>query len=150
MINKGNYTNADKIVMKIAKKSLNKSRLQELINFINESGFKKIGVANCLSMQIFADRLLEILSKNGFEVVSVNCKDSKLTNKDLFDDEENLLCDPLSQANYLNNEKTDLNINIGLCLGHGLLFNKYSEAPVTTFVVKDFLTSHKSIENLLE
>jgi uncharacterized metal-binding protein len=150
MINKGNYTDLDKIIMDVTKKSFNKSRLQELINFINESNFKKIGIANCLSMQSFADKLIEILIKNKFEVFSINCKDSKLTNKDLFNEGENFLCDPISQANYLNSKNTDLNINVGLCLGHGLLFNKYSKAPVTTFIVKDFATSHKSIENLIE
>ena len=146
---KGNYTDIDKIVMDITNKSLNKSRLQELINFIKNSNFKKIGIANCLSMQKFANKLFDILLENGFEVFSVNCKNSKLVNKDLFNEGENLLCDPLSQAKYLNSNNTDLNINVGLCLGHGLLFNKYSKAPVTTIVVKDFLTSHKSIENLL-
>lgn len=146
---KGNYNNSDKELMLTIKNSLNKSRLQELINFAKNSNFKKIGIANCLSMQKYADRLSEILRENGFEVLSINCKNSRLQNADLFGNEaKGLSCDPLSQATYLNENKTDLNINVGLCLGHGIMFDKYSKAPSTTFIVKDFLTEHHSVDNL--
>ena len=146
---KGNYSNSDKELMLTIKNSLNKSRLQELINFARNSNFRKIGIANCLSMQKYADRLSEILRENGFEVLSINCKNSRLQNADLFGNEaKGLSCDPLSQATYLNENKTDLNINVGLCLGHGIMFDKYSKAPSTTFIVKDFLTEHHSIDNL--
>ena len=57
-------------------------------------------------------------------------------------------CDPVFQARYLNDRNTDFNINVGLCLGHGLLFQKYSNVEVTTFLVKDFATGHKTVENL--
>ena len=36
----------------------------------------------------------------------------------------------------------DMNIIMGLCVGHDMLFNKYSEAPVTTLLVKDRVTGH--------
>lgn len=42
----------------------------------------------------------------------------------------------------LNDLQTDLNIIVGLCIGHDILFTKYSEAPVTTFIVKDRVTGH--------
>ena len=44
---------------------------------------------------------------------------------------------------------SELNIIVGLCLGHGLLFEKHSAAPVTTFLVKDFATGHKTAESLV-
>ncbi len=142
------YDNADKEVMKISHYSRNKSRLQELIGFIRNSGFTKIGVANCLSMQVFADKLVQILKDSGFEVFSVNCKQSGLNGCDICEEMKGPCCDPISQALYLNEKKTELNINVGLCLGHGLLFQKHSQAPVTTFVVKDPLNKHNVIENL--
>ncbi len=146
---KGNYSDNDKELMMLIKNSLNKSRLQELIDFAKNSNFRKIGIANCLSMQKYADRLSEILRENGFEVISINCKNSGLQNADLFGDEvKGPSCDPLSQATYLNENETDLNINVGLCLGHGIMFDKYSKAPSTTFIVKDFLTEHHSVDNL--
>ncbi len=149
MINKGQYSDQEIKEMDIIKNSLNRSRLQELINYAKNSNYKKIGIANCLSMQKYADKLIEILKNEGFEVVSINCKNSGLQNSDLFGEEaKGPSCDPLSQADFLNNEKTDLNINVGLCLGHGILFSKHSNAPTTTFIVKDFATNHNSVSNL--
>ena len=42
----------------------------------------------------------------------------------------------------LNEEGTDLNVVVGLCVGHDSLFYKYSEAPVTTFITKDRVMGH--------
>jgi uncharacterized metal-binding protein len=42
----------------------------------------------------------------------------------------------------LNEANTDLNIAIGLCVGHDSLFYKYSDALVTTLVAKDRVTGH--------
>ncbi len=142
------YDSIDKDIMKISHYSKNKSRLQELIGFIKNSGFTKVGVANCLSMQVFADKLVQILKDNGFEVFSINCKQSGLDGCDICEEMTGPCCDPISQARYLNEQNTELNINVGLCLGHGLLFQKHSAAPVTTFVVKDPLNKHNVIENL--
>ena len=49
----------------VARLNAHKSRLQELIEFIKVSGFHKIGIANCLSMQKYADKLAEILRETG-------------------------------------------------------------------------------------
>ena len=46
------------------------------------------------------------------------------------------------QALLLNEAKTDLNILMGICVGHDALFCKYSDAPVTTLVAKDFLAGN--------
>ena len=57
--------------------------------------------------------------------------------------------DPKSQAQYLNAEQTDFNINFCLCLGHVILFQKYSAAPVTTLLVKDACHKHNIMENFV-
>ena len=49
---------------------------------------------------------------------------------------------PIAQAKILNRAKSDMNIIVGLCVGHDMLFAKYSKAPVTTLVVKDRVTNH--------
>ena len=46
------------------------------------------------------------------------------------------------QARYLNSLGTDLNIMMGLCVGHDSLFIRNSEAPVTVMVVKDRVLGH--------
>lgn len=52
------------------------------------------------------------------------------------------LCNPILQAKLLNKEKTDLNVIVGLCVGHDSLFIKYSKALVTTLVTKDRVLGH--------
>ena len=42
------------------------------------------------------------------------------------------MCNPILQAKLLNRAKTDLNVVIGLCVGHDSLFYKYAEALTTT------------------
>ena len=147
------YSVEDKQEMKNAFQALVKSkrsRLLELIEFLKASGYKKIGIANCLSMQKYAEKLVEILKNEGFDVFSINCKQSGLEASEISPDMKGPSCDPLFQAEYLNEMGTEFNINVGLCLGHGLLFDKYSKAPVTTFIVKDFAHNHNVIESLTE
>ena len=50
------------------------------------------------------------------------------------------LCNPIGQAYVLNEAGTDLNVVVGLCVGHDSLFFKHSEAPVTVLVAKDRVT----------
>lgn len=52
------------------------------------------------------------------------------------------MCNPILQAKILNNEKTDLNVVIGLCVGHDSLFYKYSDALTTTLITKDRVLAH--------
>jgi uncharacterized metal-binding protein len=52
------------------------------------------------------------------------------------------ICNPILQAKLLNREKTDLNVIVGLCVGHDSLFIKYSKAPVTTLITKDRVLGH--------
>ena len=59
-----------------------------------------------------------------------------------------ITCNPLMQAEVLNLEKTDLNVMVGLCLGHDILFIKNSKADVTPMVVKDRITGHNPIAAL--
>ena len=58
------------------------------------------------------------------------------------------MCNPVLQARYLNRAGTDLNIVIGLCVGHDALFNKHSEAPVTTLIAKDRVLGHNPVAAL--
>jgi len=60
------------------------------------------------------------------------------------------MCNPVMQAKYLNKNKTDLNVLIGLCVGHDSLFYKYAEAPVTTLVSKDRVLAHNTAAALYQ
>ena len=55
------------------------------------------------------------------------------------------MCNPIGQALFLNQQKTDFNLMLGLCVGHDTLFIKYSDAPITALAVKDRVTGHNPL-----
>ncbi|MDI6859046.1 MAG: DUF1847 domain-containing protein [Methanocellales archaeon] len=122
------------------------TRLEELITFCKSMDYKKLGIAFCIGLESEANVLHEILEKD-FEVYSVCCKICGIDKEDfdlekIKNDRYEAMCNPIGQAMMLNEKDTDLNIICGLCLGHDTLFSKYSEAPVTTFIVKDRVLAH--------
>lgn len=121
-------------------------RIVEVIEFAKAMGYKKIGIAFCIGLSREAEIVHSILERH-FEVYSVCCKVCGISKKDLGfkpikDDPEETMCNPAGQAAVLNDKKTDLNLIVGLCIGHDILFTKVSEAPVTTLVVKDRVLAH--------
>ena len=55
------------------------------------------------------------------------------------------LCNPIAQARILNRVGTDMNVIMGLCVGHDMLFTKHADAPTTTLVAKDRVTGHNPV-----
>ncbi len=130
-----------------------KTRLEEIMDFANRCGFKKLGVAFCLGLSKEANLLCRILKHNSFDVESVVCKSGSIPKEFLNICENHKLvpvsyepmCNPIGQAYLLNKAKTDLNIIVGLCVGHDSLFIKYSDAPVTVFAAKDRVLAHNPL-----
>lgn len=104
-------------------------RVRELIEFSKRMGYKELGIAFCVGLREETAQLLKILKSHGFQVSSVACTIEGG-------------CNPVGQALVLNHQGTDLNIIMGLCMGHDVLFSQYSESPVTTLVVKDRAMCH--------
>ncbi|MEM2737717.1 MAG: DUF1847 domain-containing protein [Candidatus Bathyarchaeia archaeon] len=132
-------------------------RIRELIEFAKLINAKKLGVAFCAGLQDEAARTVAILEEAGFTVASVRCKcgaidktelgvnkDYKIGNPSAFE----AACNPIVQAQLLNEAKTDINIIVGLCVGHDMLFTMHSKAPVTTLIVKDRLLGHNPVAAL--
>ena len=122
------------------------TRLEELIKFCQEIGFNHLGIAFCIGLEQEARTLYEILERY-FKVDSVCCKicgidKSALNFPKIKQYRYEATCNPIGQAILLNNKKTNLNIIFGLCIGHDILFSKYSDAPVTNLVVKDRVLAH--------
>jgi len=134
------YTESDIETMRAAEKGRipGKNRVEELISFAEKSGIKRIGIANCISLQREANELKTRL-EGKFEVFSIDCKVDKITGAELLQDEtvKGLSCNPAGQAEFLAEKNTELNVSFGLCVGHDSMFNMKSKAPVTTLVVKD-------------
>jgi len=127
-----------------------KPRVQEVCEFSRKMGYKKLGVAFCIGLQKEALSLTQILEAQGFEVVSVVCKAGCTPKEDIgVRDQDKVrigefesMCSPIAQAMIFNEEKTDFNILVGLCVGHDSLFFKYSQAYCTVLVAKDRVLGH--------
>ncbi len=133
-----------------------KPRVQEICEFAKKMGFKKLGIAFCVGLAQEASLLNEILAAQGFEVVSVMCKVGCVPKEKIgVKDKEKIqiggfeaMCNSIAQAKILNEEKTELNILLGLCVGHDSLFFKYAEAYTTVLVAKDRVLGHNPIAAL--
>jgi len=133
-----------------------KTRLEELIEFSQKMGYKRLGMAFCAGLAYEASLLSEILEKHGFEVVAVSCKVGGVPKERIgVKDEEKIrvgefesMCNPITQASILNKAKTDFNIMLGLCIGHDSLFLKYVDGLTTIFAVKDRVTGHNPMAPL--
>lgn len=144
------YNEHDKQILKLAEDSLDPflDRVQEIIEYAAESKMQRIGIANCTIFNNEAERLQEILSDAGFTVEKVNCKYGKVPFNDLVPGYKGISCNPAGQAKYLEDKGTELNIMMGLCLGHDMIFNAKSKVPVTPLVVKDRVLNHNTIARL--
>jgi uncharacterized metal-binding protein len=132
------------------------TRVEDTIAFAKKMGYRKIGIASCVGLLEETNRLSRILEAQGFEPQSVCCKAGSVDKLELGLEEKDKVrpgtfepaCNPVAQARLLNRAGTDMNVIVGLCVGHDMLFNKYSEAPVTTLVVKDRVTGHNPVSVL--
>ncbi|ADI74922.1 Protein of unknown function DUF1847 [Methanohalobium evestigatum Z-7303] len=128
---------------------MEKTRIEEVVLYAKKMNYKKLGIAFCIGLENEANIVHNILSKE-FDVYSVCCKVCG-TSKDEYDLDKfhdkgfEVTCNPKAQAMVLNNNKTDLNIQLGLCIGHDILFNNNSNAPVTVLVVKDRMLAHNPL-----
>jgi uncharacterized metal-binding protein len=133
-----------------------KPRVQETCEFAQKMGYKKLGIAFCIGLQKEALSLSQILEAQGFEVISAVCKVGRVPKEKIGIREEDKIrigefepmCNPIAQAMILNEQKTDFNIVVGLCVGHDSLFLKYSEALCTVLVVKDRVLGHNPVAAL--
>ena len=123
------------------------SRAQEIVNFARSLGCQRLGIAHCSGISEEAEALERMLA-DSFEVTRVDCTVFALEAGELIAGAEGTICNPVGQAKVLADADTELNIAMGLCLGHDLLFAKHSAAPVTTLTVKDRVHDHNPIAAL--
>ena len=113
-------------------------------------GYHKLGLAFCKGLRKEARIVADLLRAQGFEVVSVICKTGGISKEEVGIPEEvkihpgefEAMCNPIAQAKLLNEQHTEFNIEVGLCVGHDSMFYKYSDAMVTTLVAKDRVLAH--------
>lgn len=130
-----------------------KPRILEISEFAGKMGYKKLGLAFCMGLWKEAKIVEDVYAANGFSVTSVICKAGRASkdNLKITDDQkveigsDEAMCNPIFQAMVLNREHTELNIVMGLCVGHDSLFFKYADAPCTVLAAKDRLLGHNPL-----
>ena len=88
----------------------------------------------------------KLFTREGFQVFTVSCQIGRVNaiSRGIPEVKDCVrsLCNPIAQAEILNSEETQLNFILGLCMGHDILFNLCSKAPVSTLIVKDRVTGN--------
>lgn len=129
------------------------TRVEETIDFARRCSFSHLGLAFCVGLHAEAKIVARILRANGFAVDSVACKNGSFPKEELgLSDEDKVrpgrfeaMCNPIGQAMALSRAGTELNIVLGLCVGHDSLFMMHSKAPVTVLAVKDRVLGHNPL-----
>jgi uncharacterized metal-binding protein len=132
------------------------TRVEETLAFARRIGASRIGIASCVGLIEETRLFAKILRLGGMEPYTVLCKVGSIDKTEIGIPEtlkirqggKEACCNPILQAKLLNSQKTDLNVIVGLCVGHDSLFIRYSEAPVTTLVVKDRVLAHNPVAAL--
>lgn len=87
-----------------------------------------------------------------FTVESVNCKVCGVPKEKMrvstSDRVGNTSCNPLEQARTLKEAGTELNLLLGLCVGHDALFIKHSHTYVVPVAAKDRTNGHNPLAPL--
>jgi len=126
------------------------SRLQEVIEFSKKMNFQRIGIAYCYGMESDAALVTQIFRESGFRTIPVSCTTGGFKQSDVNDESniEKVSCNPLAQAEQINNEGVDFTITMGLCLGHDIIFQKKINSYTTTLIVKDRIHNNDPIKAL--
>lgn len=132
------------------------TRVEETMDFARRMGWRRLGIAHCIGLIKEAKIAADIFKAHGFEVFSVCCKTGSIDKESIgLSDEDKVhpgefevLCNPVGQAALLGEAGTDLNVVMGLCVGHDSMFFMHSKAPVTVLVVKDRVLGHNPVAAL--
>jgi uncharacterized metal-binding protein len=132
------------------------TRVEEIMDFARRIGARKLGIAHCVGLMQEAKVARDIFAAGGFEVYAVCCKAGSIDKEKLGlrDDEKvhpgqyEAMCSPVGQAALLAKVGTELNVVIGLCVGHDSLFFMHSKAPATVLVAKDRVLGHNPVAAL--
>jgi uncharacterized metal-binding protein len=129
------------------------TRVEDTIALAKLMGYQKIGIATCIGLLAETRRFADILEAQELTPSSICCKAGSIDKLELGLPKAAKVrpemfepaCNPIAQAEILNRIGTDMNVIIGLCVGHDMLFTLHSKAPVTTLVAKDRVTGHNPV-----
>ncbi len=134
------------------------TRVEETMAFARHLGAEHLGLAFCVGLAQEARVLVEVLEHHGFRVSSVCCKCGAVPKEEQgLEDADKLrpgqhesACNPVGQARVLAAAGTQLNLLLGLCVGHDTLFLMHGAAPATVVGVKDRVLVHNPVAALYQ
>lgn len=122
-----------------------KSRVEHVVDFARSLGEGRIGIASCLRYIEDARFLRRLLRSEGFDAPVVLCKVGGWGVEDVGVDKDTdwIVCNPTGQALILNKLGCGVQMTLGLCMGHEMIFNKYSSGYVTNLYVKEKISEER-------
>ncbi len=135
---------------------MRRTRIEDIMDFARRIGAQRLGIAHCIGLMNEAKIAMEIFVAGGFDVHTVCCKVGSIPKENVgLKDAEKVrpgtyepICNPVAQAELLAKAGTQLNIVVGLCVGHDSLFFMHSKAPTTVLVAKDRVLGHNPVAAL--
>jgi uncharacterized metal-binding protein len=120
------------------------NRLEETAEFARSMGYRRLGLAYCYGLETLAANVAAYLRAQGLPVSPVSCTAGGVAQRDINETSElpGVSCNPLTQAEQLNQEGVDFAIVLGLCMGHDVLFTRTFAGDQTTLLVKDRPNGH--------
>ena len=122
------------------------NRIEEIVEFCKARNYTNVGVAYCFGIKPMAMELCERLEQAGLHTVPVSCTSGAVMERqiDTSKTTDVVSCNPAGQALVLNRKKPDLVVEMGLCLGHDMIFRQLLDIPLTVLLVKDRTVAHNT------
>ncbi|MBN2804262.1 MAG: DUF1847 domain-containing protein [Deltaproteobacteria bacterium] len=120
------------------------SRVEEVIEFCKAEKYSRIGIAYCFGLKDMAMEVCDKLQNAGLIPLPVSCTSGAVKERhlDVSKKTETVSCNPVGQALVLNKLKPDLVLEMGLCMGHDVIFHQHLEIPHSVLLVKDRVFAH--------
>jgi len=126
------------------------SRIEELIEFVKTSDYKKVGLAYCYGMEKLAEDVRHLFTESDIRCIGISCTCGAMGQNEINSESDlpGVSCNPISQAKQMEAEGVDLAVVIGLCMGHDILFTREFSEDQTTLLVKDRPNNHAPLEGI--
>lgn len=108
-------------------------RVREVAEVAHRMGWSRVGVAHCVETRREAELAARYLEGEGLRVVLPPVRGR---------------CGPVEQAEQFRTELVELNVLVGMCVGHDSLFIRHATGPVTSLVVRDLRLRHNPVAAL--
>ena len=125
------------------------SRFQEVVEFCRLQRYRNIGLAYCFGLEDLAREVREKMEGEGLHILPARCSMGGVKEREIDEQKthEAFSCNPAGQAAFLN-RKADFVVEMGLCLGHDVVFHQELEVPFTVLLVKDRVYRHAPLEGI--